>query len=267
VLDLYSRMTGRNIDYIDKSSRHPQRPWQIFTPDALCRSERRGIDAKVVFWDQRAKWGREADEIPDRVQFQCWWYMSALDYPVWDVCALVGEGLPRIYTLERLDSVQESRMLARVEEWVERYLVGNDRPPIGGSREATDWLKQAYPAHNRADIREATAEEVALLDEYVDLRVAEKEVTRRRDALENALKDAIGNSEGLRWDEGTFTWRKTKDGETTRWKDMAQRLLNLYVKEEDRETTVSIYTDPKPGQRRIRLNHPAVSGAAEKEAA
>lgn len=129
VLSLYTYVTGRQVTYCDVTSVHPVRPWMAYTPDAICNDERRGVDAKVVFWDQRRKWGEKADEIPERVQLQAYWYMAALNYDVWDVCALVGEGEPRVYTIER-DPEAEKAMLDRTFEWYSRYLLGDEIPPL-----------------------------------------------------------------------------------------------------------------------------------------
>ena len=131
VLKLYTYLTGRPVNYCDQTYQHPQRRVQIFTPDGLCPTERRGVEAKVVDWHQQRQWGDSADEIPERVRLQCWWYMSALDYPVWDVVALIG-GRPRVYTVER-DLVVEAAKLRRIEECYERFLGGHERTPLNGS--------------------------------------------------------------------------------------------------------------------------------------
>ena len=255
VLKLYAHFTGREVEYCDVTSRHPERPWMVYTPDALVKGERRGVDAKVVAWDQRRQWGFSADEIPMRVQLQCWWYMAAMDYDAWDVCALMGEGEPRIYSIDR-DREAEAVMLARVEEWYTRYLLGDERPPMGGNEDAALWLKQMYPRHKRPDLRDATAEEVAMLTDYVQVRVQQKALQRRRAELEIYLKDAIANREGLEWPEGRFTWRRTKDGTWVDWQSMALGLLHEHVTDADeRQRIEKFYTHTKEGVRRILCSH------------
>jgi len=250
VLKLYEHFTGRRVEYCDVSMQHPERPWMIYTPDALVVGERRGVDAKVVAWDQRRGWD---DGVPPRVELQCCWYMAALDYEAWDVCALMGEGEPRIYSIYR-DLELEAAMLARVEEWYDRFIVGDDRPPIGGNETAAQWLKQMYPKHKR-DIREATAEEIAMLTEYVGVRVQQAALSRRQDVLETYLKDAIKEHEGLIWSEGRFTWKKTKDSEKVDWKSLALLLLTRFVPEAEQDALSREYLRTKPGVRRIYCSH------------
>ncbi len=261
VLELYSRIMDREVAPCDTTYQHPTREFQIYSPDGLVVGQRRGVEAKVVFWDKRLEWGWEADEIPYRVLMQVWWYCNAMDYDDWDVVALLGEGLPRIYTVQRLDVEAETKMLKVAEEWWLRYLVGDERPPMGASESAARWLQKTYPRQT-ADIREATPEEAELLEQYVLLRLAQRELVRDRNGLELALKSAIKSAEGLKWSDGRFTWRKAKDKEWTDWQSMAIALLHNFVKDEDERRTIEArYEHVKTGSRRIHINHPLLNRA------
>ena len=263
VLELYSRMTHRAITQPHTSYQHPERPYMVWSPDALVVDEKRGVECKVAFLEQRRKWGWEPENIPYRVQFQCWWYMAAMDYPVWDVVAFLGDGMPRIYTLQRLDAAHERAMLYRVEEWWRRYVQGDEQPGIDDSDAAARWLARIYPVHRPNSIREATAEETLILRYYIAKRVALLELEADKQRLEVAIKAAIADGEGLRWDESNvFTWKKSKDSkdsESTDWKSMAMGLLHKFVPKEEQATLCEFYTtsEPgKPGSRRIHVSHP-----------
>lgn len=269
VLHMYEHITKLPITYENITHQHPTRPFQVYSPDALVVGQQRGVEAKVVFWQQRALWGFDGDQEPDiprRVLMQCYWYMSATEYPQWDVVALLGEGLPRIYTVKRLDPAAEEAMLARVEEWWRRYIMGDERPPMGGSEEAGRWLAKTYPLHKRPDMRDATPDEVKLLDEYLIVRMTQEKIRQQRAALELQIKDAIKDKEGLRWDDCAFTWRRTKDSVKTNWQAMALGLLNQFVKDEqERATLEGLYRYTKDGYRRIHCNHPMLKHNAESE--
>lgn len=263
VIKLYEHITKRKTEFCDVTSVHPERPWMVYTPDALCPGERRGVDAKVVAWDQRRQWD---DGVPLRVELQCWWYMAALDYDVWDVCALMGEGEPRIYSIYR-DRDGEEKMLARVKEWYDVYLVGDERPPIGGNEDAARWLKQMYPK-NKRDLRMATNEEVAALTEYVQVRVMQKELSRRQKAYENYFKANIQDGEGLVWEEGKLTWRRTKDSAPkTNWEALALALLQQHVKDDAEQQRLKEFylLPPKPGARRMLCTHDDLRASHEEE--
>jgi len=262
VLDLYGRITRRDVEYCNITHQHPTRPFQVYSPDALVRGQRLGVEAKVAYGPERAAWGWEGEDVPTRVLFQVWYYMSAMDYPKWDVVALLGDGLPRIFTVERLDTLHEEVMLRRVEEWWLRYIVGDERPPFGDPDDAHRWLAKAYPTHKKPDMRDATPEEAVLLDEYVALSVTLRTANKKRDAIAVQIEDAIKNKEGLNWDGNAFTWRKTKDSQEVNWEALATGLLHGFVKdEEQRATLISMHTNTVAGFRRIHVNHPLLKQA------
>jgi predicted phage-related endonuclease len=251
IIDYYSALTGRATDWVDRTYRHETREWMVYTPDALCRDEMRGVDAKLVAWDQRHRWGDTPAEIPTRAQLQAHYYMAALDYPVWDVIALVDMDEPRIYTFDR-DAELESAMLEGVEEFYRRYIVGGERPPMGASDACAAWLKQRFP-RNKADIRNATEREAELLDLYTQARAEEKAATAERTRLEHEIKEAIAEAEGLSWARGRFTWKCTKDSQLIDWHRLAESLMRGYNAEE-RAATVAEYSETRPGIRRVHFS-------------
>lgn len=266
ILDLYTVMTGQAVEYHDRTIAHPSRPYMAATPDAFLINQNKGVDAKLVFWDQRRVWGETANDIPQRVIMQCWWYEAAFDVDQWDICALMlGTGEPVIYTIER-DLEVEREMLAQVEAWHAKYILGDEVPPYGRSPDAAAWLQKIYPDDHRPNMRAADEQEAALLSEYVELRVMQKVMKARQAEMETALKAAIKSNEGLEWPEGKFTWRKAKDRDRTDWQSLAIALLYNFVKDEaERAKHIADHTYPQLGLRRIRVDHPALRKPASDE--
>jgi predicted phage-related endonuclease len=252
IVEYYGEMTGREMVWHDETMQHPDRPWMIYTPDALCKGERRGVDAKLVSWHQRRLWGDDEFTIPMRVRLQCLWYMAAMDYPVWDVAALFGLEEPRIYTLDR-DLDMEDEILYQIERFWRDCIIGGQKPPMGASEENARLLKQMFP-YAVEDIRDASAEEIALLEAYSAVRLREKpfmkEIEHDRAILEGSLKLAIGDSQGLRWEKGKFTWKNTKNAVATDWEPLARSMM-ANLPEAERQIVIKEYTRTVPGTRRI----------------
>jgi predicted phage-related endonuclease len=248
VLRIYEHITGRETQYCNDSRMHPERPWMVYTPDGICKHEPRGVDLKVVRWDQRHKWGETADDIPPRVITQCWWYMAALGYEVWDVCALVGGQDVRIYQIDR-DPEAEREMLFRAQEFYRRYLIGDERPPIGSSDAADRWLKQMFPKH-RTPLREASETEAFLLDEYSRVRLREEELNAVRERLATRIKLVLGDAAGITWPAGRVTYRASKDSLKTDWKRLANTLM-LSATPAERKILIDEFSKVEPGSRRF----------------
>ena len=261
----YAYLTGRNAEYWNKPITDPARPYMIYTPDALVRGERRGVEAKIIAWDQRHKFGEGPQDIPEGYQLQCWYYMAGMDYDAWDLIAMIGDE-PRLYTIHR-DREVEASMLEYVAKWHERFILGDEHPPIGGSAAAHAYLQRAFPKHKRPDMRPATDQETVWLDALAQARIAQEYYTAERSRLEAQIKEAIAEREGLTFPRGKFTWRRCKDSVGTNWEPMALALLTSFVPEEERQALYKRYEVITEGSRRIRFSHDALKEAKEEQAA
>lgn len=248
ILKLYSDETGYSLTPGGHMCHHLTIPYMVFSPDALVQGERRGVDAKLVAWDQRHHWGEDEDHIPPHIQLQCHWYMIAMDYEFWDL-AVVFPGLEfRRYTVER-DPVFHEWILEKAEEFWRRYLIGTEEPAFGASEASRHYLQQRFP-RNIAPLRSATPEEVAKLEEFGELRAAAKSIDNAKKALQRELEKAIGDADGLTWGRGKMTWKRTKDSQYVHWQALSADLLRN-ESAEVKTHYISLYTKTDPGYRRI----------------
>lgn len=260
IVDEFSDMTGLQTEWDDTTHQHPKRSWQIFTPDARIPSFGCGVDAKMVAADQRYTWGTGRCEVPEKYFLQCAWYMSALDCETYYVAALIGGSDFRIYQLDR-DPLLERIMLERAEAFWHDHVLADVPPPIDGSASARAWLTLQHPKPI-LNVRSATPAEIATLEEYARFRNQQQAAKQQRDRLENQLRQAVGDAEGLTWPLGHFYWRATKASEETNWYELAQLELARHTPDE-RKTLLAEHTKSVPGSRRI---HFSMKGIPEPEA-
>ena len=253
IAELYREITGEeDAEWCDVTKVNPKYPHLCYTPDMLVPRLRKGVDCKLVHYDQRHKWG--AYEFPDYILMQCWHYLAMTGYDEWVVAAMIGDELPRLYTVRRDEQVEKA-LLARAEEWYYRYIAGDEEPPMGGSDATTEYLKRRYPA-NRTEVREATTKEIAVLTEYAQIRERIDALAPRKDELENRLKAAVGDADGIRSGGLRFTWKKSRDSEEVNWEALARGLMaaDQALTDAHADALVKKYTREKPGTRRIRFD-------------
>jgi predicted phage-related endonuclease len=248
ILQYYAEQTGRELEPSGHMVHSLIYPFMVYSPDALVKGERGGVDAKFVGWHQLHKWGPTVDEIPAHIQLQCLWYMAAMDYDYWDVAVVTSNCEFRTYSFER-DCDFERGVLEEADEWWRRYLIGNETPPVGRSPETSYAIKQMFP-RNREKVKRATVHQQALLESYGAIGKERDAVNKRFLEVENALKVEVGESDGLEWPGGKFTWKATKDSMVVDWEGLAGSLLKNYAAEE-RTALEHEFTEIKPGYRRI----------------
>jgi predicted phage-related endonuclease len=256
VLEAFCEKTGKRVEpQFNVTRKHPEfdRYHLFATPDGL--GDDCGYEGKLLAWDQRRQYGPPDDAvpiIPPRVELQVRGSMEVMDKPRWHIAVWCGADQLLVYTIER-DREFGQYILDQAESIWQKYFVPRVRPPIGGSKISTEWLKQKWPT-NRANIRPASDGEIALLNRYAQVRTEAKKFEIERNELENRLKEAVEDRDGLEWPHGRFTYRRTKDGTKIDWESMAIALRTFYVKDPDAQREITeAHTRPKPGHRTIRF--------------
>jgi putative phage-type endonuclease len=211
IADAYAEETGREVEWVDKTIHHASRPYQVWTPDALCTKEPRGLDCKTAALDQIRKWGDAGtDQVPDYVALQLHWYLSASEREYWDVALLIAGSDFRIYSLKR-DAEVEGMLLQAGERFWKDHVVANKPPEITATDTTAEWLKKRFPKNDGA-IRHATEEEIGLLLQYKTAQELFEVQEKRRDDVEMRVKTVIGDSDGLSFSGGYVSYKLVKGG-------------------------------------------------------
>lgn len=191
VAHLYTMRTGRAHEWRDTTQLDPKTPYFCWTPDAMVPKDR-GLDCKCVAWDQADKWGEGLKEVPEHIAVQGQWYMARGGVPYWDIAAFFGGSELRIYTLQR-----DEEFIGLLEDeanrfWSDHVLAGKE-PPVTATPTAKAYLKQKFPKDDGV-LLDTPSEVVA---DYIETRRQFKELEKRKDSMEAAIKLAIGEHYGL----------------------------------------------------------------------
>jgi len=141
-----------------------------------------------------------------------------------DVAVLFGGSDFRIYPIPRDDEFIFD-LYAELGLWWNAYVVGDVQPPVGPDDAA--FLSRKYPR----DLTEetiATPEIVETLEALLALRDRIDLLERDRDAMENAIKEYMGDAGKLISALGTVSW-KANDRRTTGWKEVAGAYRKLAI--------------------------------------
>jgi predicted phage-related endonuclease len=252
ILEIYSWKTGRELkpERFNRTYRHTKYPHVLATPDALWVDGKGGVDAKRPNFFGGRFAGEDAEDLPDSAHFQMITCMEVLDVDEWHVAVLSSNDQFHIVEVKRDREFGEA-LMKRIEYIWARYFEGDEWPEIGASRISAQWLSQHYPKNIRS-IRLATDDEIELLTRYGEIRLRQKELKKEREALENKLKNAVKDCDGIEWEHGRFTWRLSKDSTRVDWESMAIALRTHFMRDEaDRKKVTLEHTRNVAGSRRI----------------
>jgi putative phage-type endonuclease len=271
IAEEYGIQTGYEVEWFDRTIRHPVRTWQSGTPDAFCvEPDKPGIDCKNVGLSEAWQWGEPGtDEIPLMYTIQNQWYLSLTSRPSWDNAVLLGGNEFRIYHTEPDWHLQDT-LLEEGEKFWEENICADNPPEIDGSASAFRYLAARYP-RQIYQLRDASEDEIRLLVEYKKTREAIDSLLSDKEVMENRIRQAIGDADGIVLPipgARPITWRRSKDGKKVDYESIVplllERIENEVITDEGvdgliqtrklgqiAQEVISQFTVPRPGTRRL----------------
>jgi putative phage-type endonuclease len=241
-LAAYAEQAGLRVRNVSTTAVSREYPHVYASLDGRVVGQRRGIEVKLT----RERWDGEP---PRRVQVQVQAQMGVLDLERVDVVRVAAHYVaPEIYVVER-DEAAIGDLLPLAEAWYQRYVLGDELPPVDGSQAASRHL-----ARYRGEAeRDATDEQVAIARALVDMR-------RRRETLEeedrkarNALKATMAGLGVIRGGGYRVVWSAVKGRTVVDWKSVAgdyRRQLEDLMDEAELAAVESFHTSVgEPGDR------------------
>jgi predicted phage-related endonuclease len=247
VFELYELHLGKGCRLWERGlTWHPSRPRIFGTPDMLVEhgGVTFGMDAKTR--RMRKGWGKTGTtDVPLDVEVQMRAYMEIFDAPYWDIATLFSLDDFRVYRIDR-DKELGADILSVAEEWWEKYVASETPPPVDSTDMCREVLGKMFTINPRvADepLRPASVAERDLYEKILKARETHKEVTGKKNELENQLRSCIGESFGI---AGVATWKPSKPRQSFDKKRFSQDHPDLYKE----------YVTEGPSNRTLRIMEP-----------
>jgi predicted phage-related endonuclease len=251
VLDYAAQKTG--LRFAPAPFVGDKAPWSGDSADGLLYDASGALhavlEAKTVTMHAMGKWGEEGtDDVPERVIYQAHWHL--LHHPAAKTCFVPvlfgGDFVFRLYELPR-DEEFEKFIWREAGAWHRHHVVHRLPVAISGSDSDRQQLLKRNPRD--WDALKACDD---TLRELIERRMAAHEASKKAEKelalLNNQLREAIGDSEGIDASAHGYsvTYRRNADGAKTDWKAVA-RTLGVDEKTSYQHTTV------EPGARVLRV--------------
>jgi putative phage-type endonuclease len=202
VAEEWSARKKVGITWLDETRRHKTIQEFMATPDFAVWCDNtpatEGGEVKTADWKQRDFWGEPGtDQIPPWYLVQCQWQCFVLGWKRVYVPVLFGGNQLESYVVEG-DPELQTELAKRAEEFWKSHVEPRVPPELDWSDAARQSLRRRFPKAVSAEYRESNDREEALMLELAKLKRQKVAVTRAYDTVLNRVKEAIGESKGIR---------------------------------------------------------------------
>ena len=214
-------------------------PWALTSLDFERVGERCIVEIKT---STSRRW---RDGLPQHIEAQVRWQMGVAGYPRAHVAALRFGSQLECFDLEH-DEAQFGGMLVIASDFRNRLEAGG---PFAETRESGH---RAWPSDDGQEIAPDPQVEDAVAD-LLEIRKHIASLETRQDEIIAAVQMRMGPAALMRGPGWRVTWRRSKDGSRTDWKEVAaayrKALEEIAYDAERIDAIESLYTEPKAGAR------------------
>jgi putative phage-type endonuclease len=214
---LYSDVTGRKLRHHERQFVHPDHPFVRDHPDFSVVGERVLVQAKNA-GPFAGEWGPpgKPDSIPTHYRIQGHHELLATGFERVDFAVLSGGDDFDIWPLERDDALLADLLTEEAEFW-QHVLDGSLPRPSAGSKGA---LLRRFPKPDGV-VKVASAEQEAVIREYLTARDRVTNAEKLRDQLEARVLAMIGDALGIEGAGARVSWGSVRG--SVKWKEVAER--------------------------------------------
>jgi predicted phage-related endonuclease len=227
-----------------------------------------------------AGWGEDGSaEIPVDVWVQVQHEMAVVNATEAHVAVLFGHHTFRVYVIKRDEAFIE-KLIEKLDAWWNMHYLARVPPLPSGAEVDTERMKADHPDHDDT-LKAATPEQSEVVARLRQAILNEQQTARAAEELRNRVRLFIGEAAGITGPFGSITWKKSRDGTSVDWEQVAvtygnviDELLEMANPGDDDdavsrlriarsvyETAESLATTTKPGSRRFMVNFKEESSA------
>lgn len=188
----YSRRTRRKVRRVNRMLSHHEHPWMIGLLDRMVVGEPRILEVKTTSaFASKEAWGEPgSDAVPMTYLAQAQHYLALTCAEVCDLAVLIGGQRFQVYEIPRDEELIEALIEKEAEFW-QCVLTATPPPPTNLAD-----LAALYPT-DQGGIAMASEQVLTAYESLKALKETLKDLEAQKDALEFALKSALGEAAEL----------------------------------------------------------------------
>ncbi len=227
IRQVFSNKIGKTVEEVNYIIQSREYPFMLADIDGIIREEDGSVslvEIKTVSAYKAAEW---VDGVPIEYYIQIQHYLAVCELPRAYVVYLVGGNELNYKLVERDEETIQSIIMLEKDFWDK---VANGVKPEADSNSG-DALNQLYPQSSNTRLL-LPDEADGLIEEYVNIKMIEEDVKKKKSELENKIKAMMGDAECGR----------SKNGYNVSWKSAVSSHLDTTKLKKDKPELVEEYT-------------------------
>lgn len=244
VADEYARRHEVEVLGPFSSMRVEGRPWHLYTLDRIVLTSKpegittiaaagrelpprdaidRVLEIKTAGIGTARTYGADGtDDLPEHIVCQVAWYLAAVEVEQATVAALINTSDYREFHVQR-DRELEGYLLDEGEKFWQR-IARREPPEPDGSESFGQYLRQRFD-RNVGNILPANPEVDEFAADLAAMRRHAKQTAQGIELLEQRIKLAIGDADGIETSSGRISWKCDRVGRVS-YRDLAVELMS-----------------------------------------
>lgn len=203
VAEEFTRRTGKKAVRMNAVLQSIETPFAYANIDRRIVGEDAGLECKTTNAFNCKEW--EKGEVPASYICQCQWYMYVTGFKKWYIACLIGGQKFVHKEIERDDEII-NYMVERASDFWNNNVLKNEAPQADSSASCTEYLKEKFPNDNGESVM-LTRDYISLIDRLMRLKEKKKAFEQDITAIENQIKQYMGESETGMSEKYTVTWK------------------------------------------------------------
>lgn len=206
-IELYRELTNSDATPVNGTYIDPAWPNVYVSLDGYRVTDNIGVEVKWGSWK----------EPPPKVVYQALAQQAFAGLEAVDVIRVGAYGDPLITTIN--DPATGHRLLELAQAWYERFVLGDELPPLDGSKGASDFLNGTEWAEQEW---QANVDQEIMVRNLATIRQGMDRLSRQDAALVNRIKESMVGATALKGDGWRISWKPSKPATSTNWEAIAK---------------------------------------------
>lgn len=222
----YTKQTGRKVRKVNAVLQHPEHEFMLANLDREVLGQK---DVQILECKTAGQWGARhwQDGVPQYVELQVQHQLAVTGKQAADVAVLICGQKLEVYRVNRDDALIAKLIELEARFW--HYVQTDTPPPADGSQSSAMALRALYPQDNGIELDLSQDTKISnVFSDLLEVRSLSDKYKALEESYRQQLQEVMGDATFAKFENGSVSWKKSKDGVSFDSKKFLSEQPDLY---------------------------------------